>query len=722
MSNNKIELQLNVKSDDAVNNLEKVDKSFKKINKDFDGFGKRTKKEIETGLAALKALRDATVNVEKETRKEIVSIDTLFKSFKKITPVIAIGTASFKALSTVVSLSATHSEAFSNSLDRIKTAGIEAIAPTFKNIGDSLAGIVGKVNEWVEAQSRLNGTIAITNQKQLEAIKNAGKNAEENAERELKALQELGATADEINGRRLNGLRNLQNITEQTYNDAIALQEKYKKDLKEINALLVDLKEKKDNVNIMDLDAMGNNPYEEQFKKAMDTHARLVSQASELDNKILPSIREKYKENAQEIQKNTTSTKQTTKVEKDRLQQLREQLAQVKKIRGYENDLNDDNLDNEDEKQRYYERQLQSLNQQKSIVNAIYNEERSRGIVNEETKKQYEELERLIEEIQKKLKDTDEKAKITWQQWANEGIQAFSQLNNLGQSIASLTLNLIDTSVYDKQINEAQAKITAFNQWKEEQKEEENEQSDEEYEAYLERLDKEYEIAKKVGDKMTMLAIENKKKELAKNKEKLEEDKQITEQEKALEKELAIAEYNKSYAEWQNECAIAEQNKQMNLAQAFIQPLQAAANAALGIAQSFAKFGLPGVALGTAASIGVIASAVSSASAYKSSAQQLDSVKNSPPTPPAFQFGTTGYQLDNGQSAIVGETGAEVIRNMAGKLVVESNAQAKAMGRFNEAGMYIEQVIFNVSSIVDKKTIYKAMNEYKQRDSFAYTR
>ena len=53
MSNNKIELQLNVKSDDAVNNLEKVDKSFKKINKDFDGFGKLTKKEIETRLAAL---------------------------------------------------------------------------------------------------------------------------------------------------------------------------------------------------------------------------------------------------------------------------------------------------------------------------------------------------------------------------------------------------------------------------------------------------------------------------------------------------------------------------------------------------------------------------------------------------------------------------------------------------------------------------------------------
>ncbi|WP_288520597.1 hypothetical protein [uncultured Brachyspira sp.] len=53
MSNNKINFELDIKSDNAVNNLEKVDKSFKKINKDFDGFGKRTKKEIETGLAAL---------------------------------------------------------------------------------------------------------------------------------------------------------------------------------------------------------------------------------------------------------------------------------------------------------------------------------------------------------------------------------------------------------------------------------------------------------------------------------------------------------------------------------------------------------------------------------------------------------------------------------------------------------------------------------------------
>ena len=712
---NNIDIKINLETNNSENKIDKAKQSLdnlsnssKKANQSVDKLNK--------SFQQIGSVSQILPNNLKNFASSLANIT------KVATPIAAVG-VSIKAISFGFNEAYKNSEKFRGEIDTLKNSISQIGSVQFKEIGDSLAGIVGKVNEWVEAQSRLNGTIAITNQKQLEAIKNAGKNAEENAERELKALQELGATADEINGRRLNGLRNLQNITEQTYNDAIALQQKYEDDLKKSIELMNELKKKADSVSIMDLDAEGKNPYEEQLKKAMDTHARLVSQASELDNKILPSIREKYKENAQEIQKNTTSTKQTTKVEKDRLQQLREQLAQVKKIRQYENDLNDDNLDNEDEKQRYYERQLQSLNQQKSIVNAIYNEERSRGIVNEKTKANYEELERLIEEIKKKMEKVVEETK-TWEDYLRDATQITASIHSTINSLISSAGAFGEKSLasYTKAINEAQAKITAFNQWKEEQKEEENEQSDEEYEAYLERLDKEYEIAKKVGDKMTMLAIENKKKELAKNKEKLEEDKQITEQEKALEKELAIAEYNKSYAEWQNEVSSAKTQKAMAIVDAIMMPLVAIGNSAVGISKSFAEGGIIGAIAGTAASIGIIASAVSGAAGVKSASNSYDNVAASPPTPPAFQFGTTGYQLDNGQSAIVGETGAEVIRNMAGKLVVESNAQAKAMGRFNEAGMYIEQVIFNVSSIVDKKTIYKAMNEYKQRDSFAYTR
>ena len=712
---NNIDIKINLETNNSENKIDKAKKSLdnlsnssKKANQSVDKLNK--------SFQQIGSVSQILPNNLKNFASSLANIT------KVATPIAAVG-VSVKAISFGFNEAYKNSEKFRSEIDTLKNSISQIGSVQFKEIGDSLAGIVGKVNEWVEAQSRLNGVIAITNEKQLEAIKNARIEAEEKAKTELQNLEELGATDEEITTRRLNNLRNLQTINEQTYNDAIALQEKYKKDLKEINALLVDLKEKKDNVNIMDLDAVGNNPYEEQFKKAMDTHARLVSQASELDNKILPSIKEKYKENNEEIQKSTTSTKQTTKVEKDRLQQLREQLAQVKKIRGYENDLNDDNLDNEDEKQRYYERQLQSLNQQKSIVNAIYNEERSRGIVNEKTKADYEELERLIEEIKEKMGKVVEETK-TWEDYLRDATQITASIHSTIGSLISSAGAFGEKSLasYTKAINEAQAKITAFNEWKEEQKEEENEQSDEEYEAYLERLDKEYEIAKKVGDKMTMLAIENKKKELAKNKEKLEEDKQITEQEKALEKELAIAEYNKSYAEWQNEVASAKTAKAQAITDAIMMPLVAIGNSAVGISKSFAEGGIIGAIAGTAASIGIIASAVSGAAGVKSASNSYDNVAASPPTPPAFKFGTTGYQLDNGQSAIVGETGAEVIRNMAGKLVVESNAQAKAMGRFNEADMYIEQVIFNVSSIVDKKTIYKAMNEYKQRDSFAYTR
>ena len=442
------------------------------------------------------------------------------------------------------------------------------------------------------------------------------------------------------------------------------------------------------------------------------TYQALLKDIATLEEQKALAIKEGVNavEQQQKIQQELNKDKTTSvKVEKDLLEQLREQLAQVKKIRGYENDLNDDNLDNEDEKQRYYERQLQSLNQQKSIVNAIYNEERSRGIVNKKTKADYEELERLIEEIKKKMGEVVEETK-TWEDYLRDATQITASIHSTINSLISSAGAFGEKSLasYTKAINEAQAKITAFNQWKEEE-------GDAEYEAYLERLNKEYEIAKKVGDKMTMLAIENKKKEL-------EKDKQITEQEKALEKELAIAEYNKSYAEWQNEVASAKTQKEMAIVDAIMMPLVAIGNSAVGISKSFADGGLVGIIAGTVASIGIIASAVSGAAGVKSASNSYDNVAASPPTPPAFRFGTTGYQLDNGQSAIVGETGAEVIRNMAGKLVVESNAQAKAMGRFNEAGMYIEQVIFNVSSIVDKKTIYKAMNEYKQRDSFAYTR
>lgn len=683
--------------------------------------------------AELNKLSSALNNIPVVGNKASASLQRISKgisSITKLNPALLSVSAGIAGIGAAALLSYKNSEKLRNEIDKLKTTTLAPVNRAFQGLGDAIASVVRQINE-------ANERIEILNGHGLDSVKNsiAGVRDEfaqmqeslkasitlfENLGGEDGELKLLGVSANQYKLREEESKKNIE-IYQEELKKQKELKLKYERELSIQIAKIKKINVVDENTAIEQAAAQHKlNDLKKVFEKT-EENIKTIEEQIQVEIKAGTHAIEQQNKIQEEIQKKTTKTTTKIKEQKDILTELREKLAQIKQYAQYQNDLNNEDLDDEKERKQYLERKLSSLNQQKSVIEQIYNEERKRGIENEETKKTYEAIKKEIEAITDELNDTG-KAQITWQQWANEGIQAFSQLNSLGQGIASLTLKLIDTSIYDKAIADAQAKITAFNEWKVEQEEAEAEKGDAKYEAYLERLDKEYEIAKEVGDKMTMLAIENKKKELAKEQEKLEKEKEITAKEKELEKELAIAEYNKSYAEWQNECAIAEQNKQMNLAQAFIQPLQAAANAALGIAQSFAQFGLPGVALGTAASIGVIASAVSSASAYKSSAQQLDSVKNSPPTPPAFQFGTQGYQLEHGQSAIVGETGAEVIRNMAGKLVVESNAQAKAMGRFNDGSMHIQNVIFNVSSIVDKSTIYKAMNEYKERDSFRYTR
>lgn len=675
-------------------------------------------KRAETGLNQLSTTLN---NIPVVGQKASASIQRVSKSLSAITKmnpaILAVG-AGVGALGTAALLSYKNSEKLQTEISKLKTITLAPINKEFKALGDFAGSVVGRINEGIEKIQILNGH-------GLDNLKQSIADVSVEFSKLKDSLNSTITLAQAIGGEE--GYKREQEASAQRYR--LAEEESKKK----IELLEEELKTKNDlrvkhesdiriQLGKVEKAKKSGNQYadgsteqeRQQYKlnQMQATYQALLKDIATLEEQKALAIKEGVNavEQQQKIQQELNKDKTTSvKVEKDLLEQLREQLAQVKKIRVYENDLNDDNLDNEDEKQRYYERQLQSLNQQKSIVNAIYNEERSRGIVNEKTKADYEELERLIEEIKKKMGEVVEETK-TWEDYLRDATQITASIHSTINSLISSAGAFGEKSLasYTKAINEAQAKITAFNKWKEEE-------GDAEYENYLERLNKEYEIAKKVGDKMTMLAIENKKKEL-------EKDKQITEQEKALEKELAIAEYNKSYAEWQNEVASAKTQKAMAIVDAIMMPLVAIGNSAVGISKSFADGGLIGVIAGTAASIGIIASAVSGAAGVKSASNSYDNVAASPPTPPAFRFGTTGYQLDNGQSAIVGETGAEVIRNMAGKLVVESNAQAKAMGRFNEAGMYIEQVIFNVSSIVDKKTIYKAMNEYKQRDSFAYTR
>lgn len=660
-----------------------------------------------------------TEEAKSKIDKTTLSLQKLSKVAKTIGGLSIFGITTWKALQNGIKGCYEHSEKFQASINKLQKAGIDAIAPKFRKVGDVLSKVVNTVGSWIEHQNKLSGVIAETNAKNLEAIQNNGTLTKENIEQEIKLHEELGANSQLIEAKKIEGLHKINDIIVKSYADAIELEKKYKNEIEETEKLLESYSKDKG--------------VERKYHNIKETLAKLKQDHEKLVNEILPNLKEEYKQNNVEIAKNTKSVK----IESDALASILARTKQINVEHRFMTKYTEDEEQITQENLKKYQSQLAIIKNINSVYNsgekiktATLNKIAQEFDMSVDLFKTEKGRVEIYEEILKKIKEIEEgqnkinEAMLKSVQQGYEWMGVISQVHSMSSSIASLSLSskLIDTSIYDKAISEVKAKITEFNKWKEAMEEEEDDKEDAEFEVYLERLNKEYEIAKEIGDKMTMLAIENKKKELDKQKETLEKEKQITAQEKALEKELAIAEYNKAYAEWQNECMIAEQTKQMNLAEAIIQPLQAAAYAALGIAQSFATGGPIGAAIAAASSIGIISSAVSTAAAYKNSAQQLDSVKASPPEPPAFRFGTAGYQLKEGEQAIVGEAGAEIIKNMAGKLVVESNAQAKASGKLNGVGMYVETVIFNVNSIVDKQTIFKAMNEYKERNSFAYTR
>lgn len=318
---------------------------------------------------------------------------------------------------------------------------------------------------------------------------------------------------------------------------------------------------------------------------------------------------------------------------------------------------------------------------------------------------------------------------LNWKDNLTTALSITSSIGNLfGTAItAALDFSKIDLAPFDKAIEEAQAKLDAFNKWKEEQEEAEEEKSLEDYEKRIALLDEEIEYAKEIGDKMSEIALENKKKEIQKEMEeeqkRIDKEKAINEEEKRLQQELAIAEYHKEYANWQNQVKSAQTQKTKAIADSIIMPAQAIGNAAIGVSQAFAQGGLVGLGLGLAASTGVIASAVSGAAGVKNASSALDSIQGNPPQPPQFQFGTAGYNVSAGESILVGEAGPELLSlKSGGNIAVESNAQVKAKGLLNNGGMYIDKVIFNVNKILSEEEIFKAMNNYKQRNSFMYTR
>ena len=280
-----------------------------------------------------------------------------------------------------------------------------------------------------------------------------------------------------------------------------------------------------------------------------------------------------------------------------------------------------------------------------------------------------------------------------------------------------------DLSSYDAAIEEAKNKLQEFDDYQKELKEDRKSEDDEDYENYLARLDEELELAINNKDAMSAEAIRIKQEELKKKQEKEKEDlqkeKDIQAQRELLEKQLAQAEYNKAYAQWDNQVKLAEMEKAKAIADAVLIPSLAIAQSALGVAASFAQGGPAGFAAGLIISATAISSALAAASGIVSSANALDSIKSNPPQAPKFGFGTAGYIIPDGGSAIVGEMGAELITNKSGKIQVQSNAQMQEQV-FSKGDIW--NVTINVEQALNPDEVYKLMNSYKARNSQKYTR
>ena len=337
----------------------------------------------------------------------------------------------------------------------------------------------------------------------------------------------------------------------------------------------------------------------------------------------------------------------------------------------------------------------------------------------DEAKSSIENIESSINSLDNSIKSVDLKS------FSDDIKDSLSSVSSIYKDLSASFSDFFhyDLSSYDAAIEEAKNKLQEFDDYQRELKENKKSEDDEDYENYLARLDEELELAINNNDLMSAEAIRIKQEELKKKqdkeKEDLQKEKDIQTQRELLEKQLAQAEYNKSYAQWDNQVKLAEMEKSKAIADAVLIPSLAIAQSALGVAASFAQGGPVGFAAGLIISATAISSALSAASGIVSSANALDSVKSNPPTAPQFAFGTTGYIIPDGGSAIVGEMGAEIVRNKSGKISVQSNAQLQEQG-FSKGDIW--NVTINVEQALNPDEVYKLMNSYKARNSQMYTR
>lgn len=705
-----------------IDSLAKIGQDLKVLAKEADktkkalsGIGDKTKTSFKSIDAAVKSA-NANVGVFQGGLKSLTAVP--------ITPV----TAGIAALGGAIMASYASSEKFRESIERTKT-GLTDLASNsgvFRTMGDAVGSIVDSFADVIDNVNILNGTSLKKTMENLNNINKRVGDINKSYAKQIELAIMVGKSEEEIKqimkSRAEAQLSTAMDNRDELEDIFIEKQKKYNQyddELKDLiryrNGTLFDMGKKTE----FDTLYTTNAQLEEAIAKATDAKNKAEKEKKEAEEawkknqEIIKSASEEYKniQEKQEQGKRSSEKKDTTFEEKikqanqysDAMASINEKLyndAQVRDMKQIEN-----------EKARYNTLISTAQSAYQTIL-------ANGGQIADPSIKSIESLLAKIEEWKRALNELEDKPEEPkgLKDWEKELKDMINNTMTLGSTVSNVAFNfaklgLKDLSIYDKEIERLQKKLDDFNK----RKEEEDENS---LENRLARLDEEIEYAKEIGDKMSEIALTNKKKELEKEKKNADEEKNI-------QKEIAMAEYNKQMAEYENNVKSAELEKNKAIADTGLQIAQSIANAAMmPLLPGWATLGPFGVAAAAISATANLTAAIGSISGIASAASNLDSIKSNPPTPPTFAYGTSGYALQANEYAIVGEQGPEIVRQRAGgDLEVISTQRTKEHFNNNGAGnMHINNVNIYVQTMPTRDEIYKAMNEYKQRNSFMYTR
>lgn len=755
MSDKDININLNINSDKYEGNIKKAEKATEEFNDELKDTAKTAKKaenaldkvsdeakklekSAKAGRLGVEALKDklGALPVAGQTlSRSLDGVEGSFLSVAKAALPVAGIAGGLAAVGGAALLAYKNSEKLQGSIRRLGTEVVDlgTNLPIFESIGDALAVITDNIADTIHNINILNGNALANTKIVLDEINKSQKDINRQEEIAIEKAKARGASEEEIlkirqqyAGMRIDTAVDNKSIAPDEY---VKQNEEYNR-LYKIREKLINQQKQFDENNAMEAESYYKLQADiDRYTGLIDKQSEVMKQsldANRQNNEIIEKSAEEYKELGNTIERlKTVEGIRSTDKNKNK-KETEDELSEVEKLKIAYDDLVKsqnirDALIDSSNIEEVRQKEIQDTQAQITALENLYEAQVKAGEPAEETLETIKQLKDYLNDLTAETHD--------WKDSLTTALSITSSIGNLfGTAItAALDFTQIDLAPFDKAIEEAQAKLDAFNKWKEEQEEAEEEKSLEDYEKRIALLDEEIEYAKEIGDKMSEIALENKKKEIQEEMEeeqkRIDKEKAINEEEKRLQQELAIAEYNKEYANWQNQVKSAQTQKTKAIADSIIMPAQAIGNAAIGVSQSFAQGGLVGLGLGIAASTGVIASAVSGAAGVKNASSALDSIQGNPPQPPQFQFGTAGYNVSAGESILVGEAGPELLSlKSGGNIAVESNAQVKAKGLLNNGGMYIDKVIFNVNKILSEEEIYKAMNNYKQRNSFMYTR